>query len=158
MKQIYVESYYRSGYSRFMQRINDICNHPQLPEIETRIKIIEFFDEYGCEATRKAFGKSRSTIYLWKQKLKASGGKLSALYSGSKTPIHRRKRLVHPYIESFIISYRINHPGVDKTTITPVLKTACKKAGIRPPSESTVGRIIHDLKGKASIPWYPVTW
>jgi putative transposase len=152
MKQIYVESYYHSGYSRGMQYLSDILDHPKAKEIEARLKIIEFFDEYGAEATKKAFGKSRSTVYTWKQKLKASGGKLSTLSSGSKTPIHKRKRLVHPYIASFIIGYRTNHPGVDKTTITPVLNAACEKAGIRPPSESTVGRIIHDLKVKGRIP------
>ena len=152
MKQIYVASYYRSGYSCCMRYLNDIFNHPGQKDIEARIKIIEFFDKYGCEATREAFGKSRSTVYLWKQKLKTAGGKLSALAPKDKAPIHRRKRIVYPYIESFIIDYRANHPGVDKATITPVLKAACEKKGIKPPSESTVGRIIHDLKGKSRIP------
>ncbi len=152
MKQIYIESYYRSGYSRFMKYINNILDHPKSKEIEARLKIIEFYDKYGAAATKQAFSKSRSTIYLWKQKLKASGGKLSELASGSKAPIHKRKRVVHHYIEEFIISYRTNHPGVDKTTITPVLKEACERADIKPPSESTVGRIIHDLKEKGRLP------
>jgi hypothetical protein len=39
-----------------MQKINDILSHPRSREIEQRIKIIEFFDEYGAEAARKAFG------------------------------------------------------------------------------------------------------
>ena len=152
MKQIHVESYYHSGYSRFMQRVNDILNHPERESIEQRIKIIEFCDEYGFAATKEAFNKSRSTIYLWKQKLKSSGGRLSALAPGDNTPHHKRKRLIDPYIASFIIGYRTNHPGVDKTTITPSLKVACQKAGIKPPSESTVGRIIHDLKEQHRIP------
>jgi hypothetical protein len=41
---------------------------------------------------------------------------------------------------------------VDKTTITPVLKKMCESKGIKPPSESTVGRIIHDLKEKGKLP------
>ena len=152
MKQIYVASYYHSGYSRCMQRMNDMNNHPRQKEIENRLKIIDFFDEYGAEATRKAFGKSRSTVYLWKQTLKKASGRLSALAPKDKAPLHRRKRIVHPYIENFIVDYRNSHPGVDKTTITPVVKIACEKAGIKPPAESTVGRIIHDLKGKGRIP------
>ncbi len=134
-----------------MQYINNILNHPKRESIEKRIEIIKFFDDYGKEATKRAFGKSRSTIYLWKQKLKKASGKLSALAPGNKTPIHKRKRRVHPFIESFIVGYRTTHPGVDKTTITPVLTAACIHAGVRPVSESTIGRIIHDLKAKGRI-------
>lgn len=142
MKQIYVESYYGSGYSRFMQYINDILDHPKRGSIEKRLAIIKFYEDYGQEATRRAFGKSRSTIYLWKQKLKKAKGKLSALAPGDKTPIHKRHRIVHPFIESFIVEYRAAHPGVDKTTITPALAEACNQNGIKPVSESTIGRII----------------
>ena len=135
-----------------MQYINDILDHPQREYIETRLKTIAFCDKYGFEATRSAFGKSRSTIYLWKQKLRSSGGKLAALASGNRAPHHKRRRVIHPYISSFMIGYRTSHPGADKTTIAPVLKAACEGAGIKPPSESTVGRIIRDLKVQGRIP------
>ena len=55
MKQIYVESYYRNGYSRFMKYFNDILDHPKRESIEKRLEIIKFFDEFGAEATRKSF-------------------------------------------------------------------------------------------------------
>ncbi len=45
MKQIYVESYYHNGYNYWMEKLNDILNHPKQKVIEERIKIIEFFDE-----------------------------------------------------------------------------------------------------------------
>ncbi|MBI4267999.1 MAG: transposase [Chloroflexi bacterium] len=151
MKQIYVQSYYRTGYSRFMQYINDILGHPSHDEIEKRIKIIEFFETYGAEPTREAFGKSRSTVYLWKQKLNRGKGKLSALASGNKAPIRRRHRTVHLFIENFIVEYRTAHQGADKTTITPALTVACQANGVRPVSESTVGRIISDLKAKGRL-------
>ena len=158
MQQIYIESYYRNGYSRFMQVIEDIVDHPQRKVIERRLRIIEFFDQWGAEATREAHNKSRAAIYLWKHKLKASGGKLSSLALRNKTPLHRRKRIVHSFIESFIVEYRTNHPGVDKTTITPVLVKASQHAGVEPISESTVGRIIHDLKERGRLPrWNRIT-
>ncbi len=135
-----------------MKFLHDAVDHPQRECIEGRVDIIRFFDDYGAEATRRAFGKSRSTIYLWKQKLKKSGGKLSALAPGDRAPRNRRHRVVNPFIGHFIVDYRTAHPGVDKTTITPVLEVACEKAGIKPPSESTVGRIIHDLKERGCIP------
>ena len=141
-----------------MQLIEDIVGHPQRAVIEERLKIIAFFDRWGSEATKEAHNKSRATIYLWKHKLKASGGNLSSLAPGNKAPLHRRKRIVHPFIESFIVEYRTNHPGVDKTTITPALAIACQHSGIKPVSESTVGRLIHDLKEKGRLPrWNKIT-
>ncbi len=152
MKQIYIESYFKNGYSRFMKYFNNVLDHPSREAIEQRIEIIKFFDDYGAEATRRAFSKARSSIFLWKQKLKKAGGKLSALAPGDKTPIHKRRRLVHPFILDFILKYRTEHPGVDKRTITPALAMACQRAGIKPVSESTVGRIIRDLKERGRLP------
>jgi len=153
VKQIYIASYFRSGYSRFMKYVHDVFDHPQRESIEKRLEIIKFCDDFGFEATRQAFGKSRTTIYLWKQKLKNSGGKLSALAPGDRTPRNKRHRVVHPFIERFIVEYRVVHPGADKTTITPALTAGCSKEGIRPVSESTVGRVIHDLKAKGKLPY-----
>jgi hypothetical protein len=133
-----------------MRRVNGVVNSPKHEEIESRLKIIEFFDDYGAEATRRAYGKSRSTVYLWKKKLKTGG--TAALASRGRAPKQRRRRVVTPFVESFIISYRMSHPGVDKTTIYPVLKEACDRAGIKAPSESTIGRIIHDLKERGRLP------
>ncbi len=155
MKQIYVASYFRNGYSRFMKYIHDVFDHPKRESIEQRLETIKFCDEFGLKATKIAFGKSRSTIYLWKQKLKVAGGKLSALAPGDRAPLNKRHRVVHPFIESFVIGYRSAHPDFsrDKTTITPVLNAACIGHGAKPVSESTVGRIIHDLKTKGKLPY-----
>ena len=133
-----------------MRRIDEVVNSSNREEIETRLKIIQFFDDYGAEATRRAYDKSRSTIYLWKQKLKEGG--TNALASRDRAPRIRRRRVVSPFVGSFIIGYRTSHPGVDKTTIYPALKAACDRAGIKAPSESTIGRIIHDLKAHGRLP------
>ena len=135
-----------------MKRNDNNVNHCTQESIEERLRIIQFFDEFGAEATRQAFNRSRSTLYLWKQKLKKANGSIAALAPGSRTPLHRRRRVVHPFIEAFIIKYRSDHPGADKTTITLVLASACSSAGIKSVSESTVGRIIHDLKVKGRLP------
>jgi len=151
VRQLYIATWSVKGYSRVMKCLNEIVDHPQRGIIEKRLEIIKFFDDAGVELTRRAFGRSRSTIYLWKQKLKKSGGKLSALAPGDKAPKQRRQRTVHPFIERFILEYREVHPGADKTTIRPALTRACYQAGVRPVSESTVGRIIHDLKAKGRL-------
>ena len=152
MKQIFIDVYWRRSYSCLMQLVDDILDHPQRRCIETRLKVIEFFERHGAATAREAFGKSRSTIYLWKHRLKAAGGKLSALAPGDRTPHRKRKRVVDPLVASFIIRYRTDHVGADKTTIAPILRAVCEKAGIKPPSESTVGRIIHDLKQHGRLP------
>jgi len=152
VRQLYVATWSVKGYSRVMKILHDIASHPQRECIEKRVEIINFFDDYGKEATKRAFGKSRATIYLWKQRLKRAGGKLSALAPGDRAPKNKRHRVVHPFIERFIVEYRAAHPGADKTTITPALTPACKRAGAKPVSESTVGRIIHDLKAKGKLP------
>jgi transposase InsO family protein len=152
VQQDYIEKYFRSGYRRFMKRSINRKDHSQQHTVEERLKIIRFFDQYGVDATREAFNKSRSTIFLWKQKLKKSKGSIAALAPGDRTPIHKRKRAVHPFIENFIVSFRTDHPGSDKATITPLLIVACRSNGIKPVSESTVGRIIHDLKARGKLP------
>ncbi len=136
-----------------MQYFNDVFEHPNRVCIEKRLEIIKFFDEFGKEATRRAFGKSRSTIYLWKQKLQKSGGRISALAPGDRAPRNKRHRVVEPFVERFILDYRSAHLSADKTTIAPVLRAACISHGVRPVSESTVGRIIHDLKTKGKLPF-----
>ena len=135
-----------------MKRSSNNINLSQQKIIEERLKIIELFDEYGADVTFKAFNKSRSTIFLWKQKLNKANGRIAVLAPGDRTPIHKRRRVVHPFIEDFIVKYRTDHPGSDKTTITPWLVAACRSAGIKPVSESTVGRIIHDLKSRGRLP------
>jgi len=153
VKQVYIRRYFRRGYTRFMKYVHDVFDHPKRGSIEKRLEIIKFCDEFGFKATKQAFGKSRSTIYLWKQKLKNSGGKLSALAPGDRSPRNKRHRVVDPFIERFIVEYRSAHARADKTTITPALAAACAKEGIKPVSESTVGRIIRDLKDKGRLPY-----
>jgi transposase InsO family protein len=152
VQQDYVEKYFRSGYRRFMKRSVNRQDTSRQKVIEERLKIIRFFEQWGADATQEAFNKSRSTIFLWKQKLKKSKGSIAALAPGDRTPINKRKRIVKPFIENFIIKCRTDHPGSDKTTITPLLIAACKSAGITPVSASTVGRIIHDLKARGRLP------
>jgi putative transposase len=152
MQQIYVVAGHIKGYYHLMRYVEDIISHPQRKIIENRLEIIQFFEKFGREPTEKAFKKKRSTVYLWKKKLKDAGGKLSALAPGSRAPKTKRKRIIDPFIEKYILEFRRAHPGADKTTITPFLRKACVSNGIRPISESTAGRIIADLKAKNRLP------
>ena len=115
------------------------------------MKIIKFFDRYGEGVTKEAFGKSRSTVYLWKKKLKESRGDLRSLVSESRAPKKRRKRIINPLIKGFIIAYRREHPGVGQDAIKPALDRYCKEKGVKEISKSTIGRLISDLKKEGEL-------
>ena len=151
MQQIYISSYFR-GYNRFMKYVYNVADHPQKKVIEERLKIIKFFDEFGSKATKEAFHRCRSTIYLWKQNLNYNQGKLSALAPESKAPQKKRQKERPRHIVQFIEDYRVEHPGVGKETITPELDEYCLGSNLNSVSESTVGRIISELKEKGRIP------
>ncbi len=154
MQQIYVNSGFR-GYNRLMKYISNIAHMSEKDQllIKHRIKIIEFYDQFGREATRQAFDCAKSTVMLWKQKLKQNEGRLSSLKPQSKAPKNSRiKRKVRSEIIEFILDYRQRHPGVSKETIKPQLDLFCLANRLSIVSESTIGRIISDLKEKCFIP------
>jgi len=156
MQQIYLEPAFKRGYRRFMQYVSNITHLDKKAQevIRLRVKIIEFFDEFGLAATQKAFETGRSTIYLWKSNLKTSGGKLSSLAPISKAPKTRSKRVWQKEIIDFIAEYRQEHHGADKATIKPVIDAFCRSINIETVSESTIGRIIAYLKEHNRIPAY----
>ncbi len=64
---------YPAHLQRKISRVKKLINHSQQPHqevIQERLRIIEFFDKYGQDATKEAFGVARSTIYLWKKRLR----------------------------------------------------------------------------------------
>ncbi len=137
---------FTSGYNYCMRYLERTINHPQQKVIEKRLKIMEFFDKYGADATKEAFGYSRSTVYSWKKKLREGRGALNSLSNGDRTPLNKRTRKVNQNIKDFIISYRREHHGVGKEIIKPALDEFCLEMGIPSISESTIGRVIADLK------------
>jgi putative transposase len=153
MQQIYFTSYYH-GYNRWMNYMYDVEGHPQKEIILHRVKVIKFMKKHGEEATQEAYEVGRSTVYGWKKKLEEGGGKLSSLAPQSRAPHQKRKREVDSRIKEFMKKYRKDPPGVGKETIHPALQEYCRKEQIRCPSESTVGRILRDLKQGGEIQEY----
>src|SRR3990167_359964 len=152
MRQIYLQSFFKSGYNRFMNYIYNFANHPKRKIIEKRLEIIKFFDEFGQKATLSAYRKSRSTIYLWKQNIRKLGSKLSALAPASTKPKRFRESKVDARMSKFVEAYRNEHPGVSKETIQPELREYCLLNNLPLISESSIGRIIGELKSKGKLP------
>lgn len=151
MQQIYRTAAFKGFNKAWNSRTLDGLTKKQKDEIKRRLKIISFFDQYGAIATKQAFDAGRSTVYLWKNKLKESGGKLAALAPKSKRPKRFRKSKVERKIKDFILDYRLAHPGVGKETIHYHLENYCLEERIKCISESTVGRIIAKLKKEGKL-------
>jgi hypothetical protein len=61
LHQIHVSHCFQKAYIHFMNYVADHLDHPKKAVIEQRMEILKFFDEFGMEATKRAFKKSRST-------------------------------------------------------------------------------------------------
>lgn len=117
-------------------------------EAQRRAKILSFWKRYGLKATMEAFGISRRTLFNWKSKLNANGGKLDGLNDKSKAPRNKRTRLWPIEIIRMIKTLRWEHPNLGKDKLHPLLLEYCQCHKLKCPSMATIGRLIADDPGK----------
>ena len=115
-----------------------------------RVKILAFWEKYGTQATKEAFGVSRPTLFRWQKALEDSLGKIDALNKKSTAPKTRRKRITPKEIEDFIVNERQYDPQLSKNKLAELLRED-KVANL---SASTVGRMLLDLKKQGKLPSY----
>jgi len=120
-------------------------------EAKKRLQILTFWHTHGLQATKDAFNVSKPTLYRWKAKIEKEG-KLDSLNNKSRAPKRRNKRVIDYRIEEYIIKQRKDHPMIVEKKLAPLLKVQCISWGISPPSKTTVGRIIRDLKDRSMLP------
>ena len=111
-------------------------------EADRRYKILQFYDKYGLEATKEAFGVSRRTIYRWKATLKANKYEVKSLNPKSTKPKQKREPTTPRVIVDEIKRLRGQYPNIGKAKLYVILKEWCAKKGLHTPSESTIGRVI----------------
>lgn len=109
---------------------------------QERLKILEFYKEYGERATIKAFGVKRNTIFVWKKRLKEGRNSLASLIPIPTTPKTQRRMITDPKIVSKIRQLREKYPRLGKEKIKPLLNKYCLKEGLTPISTSTIGKVI----------------
>jgi len=117
-----------------------------------KAKILFFWEKHGLEATLDAFPVRRSTLFLWRKKLKEGRGKLEALNEKSKVPRIKRKRLWSDKIIVEIKRLRWEYPNLGKDKIYPLLFRFCVKENLICPKPSTIGRLIKDCGGLRLFP------
>src|SRR5665213_1908599 len=116
-------------------------------QAKQRTKILAFWEEYGTDATKKAFGTKRRTLFLWQKKLKEGKGKLEALNPIKRTPKNRRKRVWDTRILTELRRIREQRKNLGKEKIYPLLKKYTDTLNLSCPSVCTIGRLIADLGG-----------
>lgn len=130
-------------FARFCYRLGMISE-----EANQRYKILQFFERYGLEATKEAYGVSRRTLYRWKSILKNSNGDISSLNPKSTKPHKKREPQTPKIIIDEIKKLREEYPNIGKEKIHYMLKSWCKSKELKLPSISTIGRIISRDKDK----------
>jgi len=109
-----------------------------------RAKLLSFWEKHGLEATLDAFPQKRSTLFLWKKKLKEENGKLEALNDRKRVPKTRRKRIWSFEIRQKIKNLRKEHPNLGPEKISPLLLSFSQQKSLKCPKTRTIGRIIAD--------------
>ena len=107
-----------------------------------RLKILNFYDEFGGKTTEKAFGVNRKLIYVWRKRLKHCERRLKALVPDSTKPKVVRRMTTNHDILSFIKKLRKNKPRIGKEKIKPLLDRYCQGLNIATISVSTIGKVI----------------
>ena len=148
------------GYNRAMLRIQEIGDHPQREEIERRLKAIYLLDRGLLHELKVVYGVSRATVYGWKKRMKVGGNHVHALAPSNRAPKRRRQRAIDPRLVEFIRKYRVQMPGIGKVAIKSELDRFCQERGLVTISESSVGRVLSDLKTAGRLPdlgvWFKV--
>jgi transposase InsO family protein len=112
-----------------------------------RLKILNFWKEYGLKAAKDAFGAKRSTLYGWKKIYYESGQKIESLNPKSQAPINRRKRIIDYRIINEIKRLRTEVcPNMGKEKVKKDLDIFCAINNLNSLSASTIGRIIKEKK------------
>lgn len=116
-------------------------------QAEERLRIINYWQKYGLEATQDAFGAKRSTLYYWQKLYKDSGYQLSGLNPGKTERKHKNRREIQPLILREIKRLRLEVcPNMGKAKIKKYLDSYCIDNDLPVYSESKIGRIIKDKK------------
>ncbi len=114
---------------------------------EERARILTFWKKHGNTATKEAFGASRSTLFRWQTMLRNNNGRLEALVPKSTAPKNKRKRIIPKPVADLIRKER-EREKIGKEKLAKLLRDD----GIATFSDSTVGRMLADMKKQGKLP------
>ncbi len=86
------------NYSKCLNMIESLRRFDKSEDAHQRLKIINFYKEYGEKATKETFEANRKVISRWCQRLKRSSGKIQALVPISTRPNRLRESKIDEII------------------------------------------------------------
>ena len=130
------------GYRRYQKMLSSLRKFSRDEVAQQRLRIMEFYDRYGEQATKEAFGADRKVVSRWRKKLLQYGGALEGLVPESTRPKRSKTMTVATEIVRFIQQLRQEHPRLGKEKIKPLLDECCQSNGLKTIAESTIGKVI----------------
>ena len=130
------------GYNPFMKTVISLNSFNKSQTAQYRLKVIDYYQDFGLKATLSVFPVKRSSLFLWQKKLKDSGGRLMSLIPKSTRPRCTRRMNTHPLVLAQICRLRRKHYRLGKHKLYPLIKRYCDLVGLLTPAESTIGKII----------------
>jgi len=130
------------GLKEVKKMLSSLRRFSQSEVAQQRMKMINFYQQYGEKATWEAFGADRQVISRWQQRLSQSGGRIASLVPCSTRPHQTRQPQTDPDIVSFIKDQREKHHRLGKEKLKVFVDQYCRQQGIPTVSASTIGNII----------------
>jgi transposase InsO family protein len=130
------------GYRRYQDMLYSLRQYEGSDIAKQRMKIIQFYNQYGECATKEAFGADRKVINRWEKRLKGSEGRLQGLIPSSTRPHKVRQSYISLKIIEFIKKMREEHPRIGKEKLKIFVDRYCKENRLETISASTIGNII----------------
>lgn len=129
-------------YKEVSKMLPSLRKFNQSEVAKERLRIINYYDHYGGQATFDAFRVDRKLIYVWKKRIKTAKNRHSGLVPQSTAPKTKRQMKTDLRIINFISKQRQDHYRLGKEKIKPLLDEYCQSLGINTISESTIGKVI----------------
>lgn len=136
------------GWKYLWERTIRFLHMRNKAEVARRAKALDIWREHGLEAAMDAFDVSRPTLFRWKQALRQQNGHMNALDPKSTAPKERRRRIIPDAVKDAIVRERYFDPHLGKEKLAILLR----EDGIADLSDSTVGRMLGDLKRQGVLP------
>ena len=132
------------NYRECLKMIEILRRFEKSEVAQQRLNIIEFYDKYGEQATKEAFGADRKVISRWKKRLKESN--IRGLIPISTRPNRLRQSKIDERIIDKIREIRQERYRISKYKIKVFIDKYCEEEGIRKISISSIGLIIKKNK------------
>jgi len=130
------------GHRRWLGMAKSLLIFNESDEAKKRQYVLDFYERFGEEATKKAFRVDRKLIYVWRKRLSAGHGVLSTLIPFPTTPHTQRVMETNSLVVEKIRQLREKRPRLGKEKIKPILDKFCFNKHLPTISESTIGKII----------------